>query len=335
MDKFESKRTTLEQELLQSCSDAQRDMIFRLELLVLDHPNLQQYASANNALSSEALLKLYKDLNGNTKHESFQDYYLFFNVCAYFRFLKARKWNVDAALQFMVEFCDWRQRVKPYDVKASDVQDEILTKKCYICGKTKKNYPIAITVPRRHISIKRKVDQCTQFVYYMAEKVVRAMIENNVDKFVMLVDTRKTGLQNMDLLMVKTFISIANMYPETGSKMLIYKPNIVYMQMLKIAKGLLDPQTSNKIEIISKDEDLLKFIEASSIPKEFGGENDYIFNPYLELGVQGLTPAESETDLSHVASNLNEEDVEREMAKLAKEADVGIDVLEGASDDLD
>lgn len=104
------------------------------------------------------------------------------------------------------------------------------------------------------------------------------------------------------LELVKLFISIDNVcYPEMLGKMLVINAPFLAVQTYKLVKGLLDPRTQAKIEIISPHDSIRRMhelIDKKYLPSDYGGTAPdlYYFKPNTEYVT---IPKQSNSVASH------------------------------------
>lgn len=89
---------------------------------------------------------------------------------------------------------------------------------------------------------------------------------------------------NMCMEQLKLFISTDNVcYPETLGKMLVVNAPMLLTATWNLVKGLLDPRTVNKIEILSAAQSqarIREFIDIDNIPPQYGGKGPDLYAPH-------------------------------------------------------
>ena len=90
------------------------------------------------------------------------------------------------------------------------------------------------------------------------------------------------SLSNMDYTPVKFMIKIfeAN-FPESLGHICVHRAPWVFSSIWNIIKGWLDPVVAAKINFTKDIHDLSQYVDVKNIPKELGGEEDYVYK-YIE-----------------------------------------------------
>jgi hypothetical protein len=82
----------------------------------------------------------------------------------------------------------------------------------------------------------------------------------------------------MDYTPVKFMIKCfeAN-YPESLGTVLVYKAPWVFNAVWSIVRGWLDPVVASKVSFVKTVDELEKFVPRNQIPKELGGDEDWVY----------------------------------------------------------
>ncbi|KAI5119615.1 hypothetical protein M0805_007879 [Coniferiporia weirii] len=207
------------------------------------------------------------------------------------RFLRARKWDVAAAKQMLLNAEKWRQDVDIDDiVKNFDFTERAEVIKYYpqYYHKTdKEGRPlyverlgnIDVTELRRVTTQERQVKQLIkEYEKSMNERLPACSkaAGHPVETSCTILDLEGVGLKAF--WDVKGYVQEAsnigqNYYPETMGKFYIINAPWMFATVWKVIKGWLDPVTVAKINIPSGNgrEALLAQIPAENLPAEFGG----------------------------------------------------------------
>jgi hypothetical protein len=86
------------------------------------------------------------------------------------------------------------------------------------------------------------------------------------------------SMANMDYTPVKFMIKCfeAN-YPESLGTVLVYKAPWVFNAVWSIVRGWLDPVVASKVSFVKTVDELEKFVPRNQIPKELGGDEDWVY----------------------------------------------------------
>jgi hypothetical protein len=247
------------------------------------------------------------------------------------RFLRARKWDVNAALVMAVSALHWRLVESKVDSdimpigeqgmldwsrtsgqkakEGADFMSQIRMGKSFLHGTDKEGRPICFVRVRLHKPGAECEESIERFTVYTIE-TARMFLHPPVDTATIVFDMTDFGLANMDYVPVKFMIKCfeAN-YPESLGVVLVHKAPWVFNAIWKIIKGWLDPVVASKIHFTNDLKDLEGFISKSSIIKELGGPVDWSYR-YIE-------PREDEN--AKMKDTATKEKLERERAELSKD----------------
>ncbi|KAK3697622.1 phosphatidylinositol transfer protein csr1 [Vermiconidia calcicola] len=220
------------------------------------------------------------------------------------RFLRARKWDVQAALVMMVSTMHWRSMEMHVDddimkngegealreTKSSnaavkkegdDFMAQLRMGKSFLHGADKDGRPCCYVRVRLHRQGEQSERSLERFTVYTIE-TARMMLRPPVDTATIVFDMTDFALANMDYTPVKFMIKCfeAN-YPESLGSVLVYKSPWVFQSVWRIIKGWLDPVVASKVHFASNVDELEEWIPRNRIPKELGGDEDFAYK-YVE-----------------------------------------------------
>lgn len=209
------------------------------------------------------------------------------------RFVRARKWDVDASLMMVARTLEWRTRQSKVDSlvrsgelgcaerKAEGVLIQFKKGKCIIRGKDKNGRPVVIVRPRFHLSSEQTSQEVEEFTLLLIE-YARLLLTEPVDQCVLIFDLTGFTMSNMDYDPVKYITGAFEAhYPESLGVLLIHKAPWIFSGIWAIVKKWLDPVVASKVNFTKSVEDLEKWISKDQILKEMGGEDPYEWE-YLE-----------------------------------------------------
>ncbi|UJR24089.1 hypothetical protein I4U23_027056 [Adineta vaga] len=204
------------------------------------------------------------------------------------RWLRARKWDINAAVQQLIDTLKWRKdsAVDNLLLKGENElnSNEIQTNKSYYMGYDKFNRPINYIHVRQHIKDQFPLEQTEKFGIFSVETGRKLLKESN-ETGTVVIDMNGFGMNNMDYSLVKYFLHLLeNFYPESLGLALIIHAPLIFYSCWAIIKHWLDPIIQNKIHFLRNNEDLFEFIHPSNIPKCLNGNHpDFQFiQPTIE-----------------------------------------------------
>lgn len=160
------------------------------------------------------------------------------------RFLRARKWDVEAALAMLLSAVRWR-RERQLDktviltgesvgLKDAPSKDEMgfinqyRSGKSYVRGTDKEHRPIYIIKVGLHDPSLQSSEAMESYILHNVESI-RLLVRPPNDKFCLLFDMTGFGLKNMDFHVVKFLLLIFEAkYPETLGLVLIHNAPFVF-----------------------------------------------------------------------------------------------------------
>jgi hypothetical protein len=232
------------------------------------------------------------------------------------RFLRARKWDVNAALVMCISALHWRASDSLVDSdvilrgeegmlkltsssdpdekkEGEDFIQQIRMGKSFLHGRDIEGRPICYVRVRLHRPGEQTEKSLERFTVFTIE-TARMLLAPPVDTATVVFDMTGFGMSNMDYTPVKFMIKCfeAN-YPESLGTVLVHKAPWLFQGVWKIIKGWLDPVVAGKVHFTNTIEDLGGFIPRETVFKELGGPVDWGYK-YPEP-VKGENAAMSDT----------------------------------------
>ncbi|KAF2144478.1 uncharacterized protein K452DRAFT_325055 [Aplosporella prunicola CBS 121167] len=220
------------------------------------------------------------------------------------RFLRARKWDVNAALIMLISTMHWRatemhvdddimcvgelgaiEQARSADANTKKEGDDFLAQlrmgKSFLHGVDKEGRPMCFVRVRLHRQGEQSEPSLERFTVYTIE-TARMMLRPPVDTATIVFDMTGFSLANMDYTPVKFMIKCfeAN-YPESLGAVLVHKAPWVFQGIWSIIRGWLDPVVAGKVHFTKNTEELSSFVPLSQIPTELGGTEAWSYN-YVE-----------------------------------------------------
>ena len=221
------------------------------------------------------------------------------------RFLRARKWDVNAALVMAISALHWRLADAKVDSdvvlngeegmitwssatdsihksqEGSDFMTQIRMGKSFLHGSDSEGRPICYVRVRLHKPGEQSESSLERFTVYTIE-TARMFLRPPVDTATIVFDMTDFGMANMDYTPVKFMIKCfeAN-YPESLGTVLVHKAPWIFQGIWRVIRGWLDPVVAGKVHFTNTLEDLQSYIDKSSIISELGGPNKWSYT-YIE-----------------------------------------------------
>ncbi|KAF2459674.1 CRAL-TRIO domain-containing protein [Lineolata rhizophorae] len=229
------------------------------------------------------------------------------------RFLRARKWDVNAALVMMVSTMHWRATEMRVDedvmrkgeqgaledaTKATtpqlkkegeDFMAQVRMGKSFLHGVDKEGRPLCHVRVRLHRQGEQSESSLERYTVYTIE-TARMLLRPPVDTATIIFDMTNFSMANMDYTPVKFMIRCfeAN-YPESLGAVIVYKSPWIFQGIWNIIRGWLDPVVASKVHFARTVDELSEFIPRSHIIAELGGDEDWAYE-YTEPGPDENAP---------------------------------------------
>ncbi|CAF1000930.1 unnamed protein product [Rotaria sp. Silwood1] len=200
------------------------------------------------------------------------------------RWLRARKWHVPHAVQFMMDTLKWRhewglQRLMGKG-ESDLIKEECASGKIYSMGKDKAGRPITYVHTKEHIKGQYPLAATEKLIIFSIE-TARLLIEPPVEQGTIVIDMLNVGLQNLDYQHIKFMINVVqNYYPECLGIALVVNAPWTFNTVWNVIKSWLDPVVASKIHFVKSSTELAEYINPMVLPKRLGGNQmDFEFNP--------------------------------------------------------
>jgi len=227
-----------------------------------------------------ALAELKERINKLEDTELMDYAHSFCDDIVYLRFLRARKFNVDAATDMLTEALKFRTSFQNKGVEAIDVKsvsNELETEKSFFHGTDKDGRPVCIVKVRNHDPAKIDPEEGQRFSLFMME-YGRTLLKPPVETVTMVFDMTEAGVKNMDMKSLQfTIQSLQNYYPESLGKVLIYNSSWLVYGIWKVVKPWLDVVTAAKVFFIDK-KSIKDYIAEDNLLTEYGGKDTYKYD---------------------------------------------------------
>ncbi|KAI9012020.1 CRAL-TRIO domain-containing protein [Phycomyces nitens] len=252
------------------------------------------YSPIQNPPLTEAQLETQKNLRTymtsimlTSDHEYYESEKGFLTDQTLSRYLRARKWDFEAAKTMLENTVRWRRDYRPEQLDPDYISPEADTGKMYFNGFDKCGRPIWIMRPRNQNS--KDEERQIKHIVFCLERGIRLM-PKDVEKMSILIDFKDSASShNPSLATSKRFLSIlGNHYPERLGVAFIVKSPWFFLASFKLVSPFIDPVTKAKIQFVrdqdkTKDEqkdlaNLFDFISADQLECEYGGNYNFQFD---------------------------------------------------------
>ncbi|KAI7881590.1 CRAL/TRIO domain-containing protein [Lichtheimia hyalospora FSU 10163] len=208
------------------------------------------------------------------------------------RYLRARKWDFDAAYNMLINTLRWRLVMRIDDIIAlgeTGLRDELekLKKgmgesfiknlhsgKAYLGGPDKSDRGVCFINVRFH----HKEDQDPEVIKLMTLAVMessRLIVNQPMETSCIVFNMEGFTLANMDFDFVKFLLTCFEAYyPETLGQCLIHKAPWVFSTVWSLITPLLDPVVASKIHFTKNVDELTKYVPLSSLPSFISGDEN-------------------------------------------------------------
>ncbi|ORX57604.1 CRAL/TRIO domain-containing protein [Hesseltinella vesiculosa] len=215
------------------------------------------------------------------------------------RFLRARKWDLDAAFNMLMNCLRWRIVSRVDDITAlgeHGVKNELNnlkpgmgdsfienlhSNKSVLGGPDKDGRPISYINVRFH----KKEDQDHEVIkvmtlYFMESS--RMIVHQPVESSCIVFNMEGFTLANMDFDFVKFLLHCFEAYyPETLGSCLIHKAPWVFSTVWNMITPLLDPVVASKIHFTKNLDELTNYVDKAILPSFIVGKEDIKKNTEL------------------------------------------------------
>lgn len=194
------------------------------------------------------------------------------------RFLRARKWNLNAAINMLFSTIEWRSIVGVFDLvrKGDEFIDARLWEsgKSFFYGTDKHGRTVIYVIARKHDKNVPGISENQKFTIFLME-IARKLMAPGTETVTLVFDMSGFTMSNMDFSQVKFLVNcFQSFYPESLGKCYIVTAPWIFWTAWKLIKPLLDPVVSSKIFFL-KSEELVNHIDSSMLAKCVSSSSTY------------------------------------------------------------
>ena len=232
------------------------------------------------------------------------------------RWLRARRWEVQTALELFLDTIQWRQDwgVKEFVAKGERdlCEEEVRTGKSYFMGQDKDGRPINYVSARDHVKDQFTSDDTEKLTVFTME-TGRKLLRSPYESVTVVFDMTDFSLKNMDYQHLKFLVHLLqNYYPESFALGLIVNAPWIFNSCWFIIKRWLDPVVHNKIHFVNSFDELAQFIHPDSIPRKLNGNHpDFQYIPATEEDLAMLEAFRNDVEGKRRAEDIHRQAVEK------------------------
>ena len=200
------------------------------------------------------------------------------------RWLRSRKWNVEASVNQIIETLKWRRDWGVQELVANGEkaisEEEIATGKTYFMGHDKIGRPVCCIHPKEHIKGQFSHEDSEKLTVFCVE-TYRKILKPPIESVTVIFDMAGCESKNMDFHQVKFLIHLLdNYYPDSLGLILILNFPWVLDKSWALIKSWLNASVQRKVRFIRNESELAEFIDPSVLPKRLhGGQPDFKYIP--------------------------------------------------------
>ncbi|KAI8369813.1 CRAL-TRIO domain-containing protein [Choanephora cucurbitarum] len=206
------------------------------------------------------------------------------------RFLRARKWDLDASYQMLANTLRWRLVMRIDDIVSlgeSGMRDELNklkpelgdcfikqlnSGKAYLGGPDKMGRGICFINVSLHQKDEQPLEAIKLLTMYVME-TSRVIVHQPIESACIVFNMDGFTLKNMDFDFVKFLVGCFEAYyPETLGSCLIHKAPWVFSTVWNLITPLLDPVVASKIHFTKDCKELTNYVDMAALPGIISGE---------------------------------------------------------------
>ncbi|KAF4623972.1 hypothetical protein D9613_002259 [Agrocybe pediades] len=214
------------------------------------------------------------------------------------RYMRAAKWDLADAKKRIKGTLEWRREFKPDLIRPDEVKIESETGKIIINGFDKDGRPIIYMRPGRE-NTETGPRQLRHLVWCLER--AKDLMPPGQESLVIIVDYKSTTLRTNPSISVarKVLTILQQHYVETLGRAIVVNLPMLLSFFYKGIAPFLDPVTRDKMRF---NPDLFELIPASHLDADFGGQNEFEFEPesYWDqiVAACGVTPDGARVDFN-------------------------------------
>ncbi|KAJ2505926.1 phosphatidylinositol transfer protein csr1 [Coemansia sp. RSA 2049] len=264
------------------------------------------------------------------------------------RYLRARAWDVAAALAMIRRTLVWRTAQAIDEIAHyGEAQLHAHTMRAglaYACTSDNLDNPVYVVRVRINEARHRSVAAIKRFLCWQIETAQLLAVGRADGRVTILFDLAGFSRDNIDLALVRTLITLlTNYYPETLGILILHVNSWVFSGLWALIAPFIDPAVKAKIVMAKSAADIAPFIARDRLVAEVGGakpfDYDYVLPTAEENRRMADAAARSAAEAAFVAAVADYEAATRRWLDAADSAEEervrARDALRSAAADLD
>lgn len=184
-------------------------------------------------------------------------------------YLRNTKFDLERALNMMVESLKWRKSFEVNDLTRDKLHPDVLVDPyLFFAGKGKSGDPILIFEVKTHKKGNPLADELKKMLCYLIEHREGA---SDYKKLIMVFNMSGCGFGNIDYDFIKFLISLlTEYYPDILDHLLIFEMPRLLSAAWTIIRNMLDEDSRDAIKFVNKTE-ILEYAEKDQLIPSLGG----------------------------------------------------------------
>ncbi|KAG0047260.1 hypothetical protein BGZ83_007665 [Gryganskiella cystojenkinii] len=200
------------------------------------------------------------------------------------RFLRARKWNVEKAMEMLILALEWRitmgvdevvtEGEEALEQKYPGFLDQLKNGKVIFRGHDREGRPLCLLDPSLHNPNAQSHQAVQKLSIYVIE-TARMLLRPPIETISVVFDMSSFSMSNMDWPTTKFFIHAAEAcYPELLGVCVVHKAPWIFGALWKMISPMLDPVIRAKIKFTNSRRDLEEFVAPDQLMSTKAYEGD-------------------------------------------------------------
>ncbi|KAJ2076849.1 hypothetical protein GGI16_008270 [Coemansia sp. S142-1] len=198
------------------------------------------------------------------------------------RFLRARKWDVDQALDMIRKTLAWRvgQAIDEvaYFGESKLHHHTMDTGLAFACTTDRLGCPVYVVRVRANVAHNRSILAIKRFLCWQLE-TSQLLAADSDGRVTILFDLSDVTRENIDLGLVRMLITLlSNYFPETLGIMILYVNSWFFWGLWTVIAPFIDPVVKSKIVMVRATREITPYIDLDRLPLELGGQKPFSYS---------------------------------------------------------
>lgn len=199
------------------------------------------------------------------------------------RWLRARKQDVDATAESIIQHAQWRDKYLPTGrIEESEIQAELDANKVFLQGTDSLGRPVIVIQARNHNMNTRNFEETKRLICYTLDNSIAAAdLDKAPDgKICCIFDLSGLALRNLDVAALRAiFDTLQQHYPERLAQLWFVNAPLIFWGIWKLVCPFIQPATRDKLVFVGlggKDNPLRRAVGEQVLPREYGGASPLV-----------------------------------------------------------